>query len=212
MKKIIITGEITTKTGLHIGGTNASMNIGGPDKFVVRNPFDNKPYIPGSSLKGKMRSLLELMDGVINVEKGGYGPTKDSSTRAGKLFGTVGDKQQPSRLIVRDCMIISSMEDFKNTDMPFTESKTEVSIDRITAKANPRTFERVPAGARFKLNMILNVFDDEEEMLKDTLMVALKLVQDDYIGGNGSRGYGQIEISNLKFHEKTLKDYESEKS
>ncbi len=209
VKKIIVTGHIVTKTGLHIGGTNSSLNIGGPDKFVVRNPITNAPYIPGSSLKGKMRSLLELMDGVVHEdEKGNFGPTKDSDTRAGRLFGTVGDKQQPSRLIVRDSMILSSMDDFKNTDMPYTESKTEVSIDRITSKANPRTFERVPAGAEFEMNMVLNVFEGEENMLLEALNIALKLVQDDYIGGHGSRGYGQIEIKKLKFVEKTIKDYE----
>lgn len=59
-KKIVYTGIITLKTGLHIGGTNASLNIGGPDNFVVRNPIDNIPYIPGSSLKGKMRALVEF--------------------------------------------------------------------------------------------------------------------------------------------------------
>lgn len=76
-KKILITAEIIVKTGLHVGGTNSSLNIGGPDKFVVRNPLTNKPYIPGSSIKGKMRSLLELMDGTIHPDNnGGYGPTK----------------------------------------------------------------------------------------------------------------------------------------
>lgn len=210
-KKILVTGDIILKTGLHVGGTNSSLNIGGPDKFVVRNPLTNKPYIPGSSLKGKMRSLIELMDGTINFDNRGNGPTKDPGTRAGNLFGTVGEYQQPSRLIVRDADLISEMDDFKNTDLPFTETKTEVSIDRITASANPRTFERVPAGAMFKLQMVLNVFDtDNERNLMDTLKQALKLLQDDYLGGHGSRGYGQIEIANLKFDERNKSFYENE--
>ena len=84
---------------------------------------------------------------------------------------------------------------FDNTDLPYTESKTEVAIDRITAKANPRTFERVPAGAQFKLNMVLNIFEGEnEQRLKETLKLAIRLLQDDYLGGHGSRGYGQVEI------------------
>ena len=84
---------------------------------------------------------------------------------------------------------------FDNTDLPYTESKTEVAIDRITAKANPRTFERVPAGAQFKLNMVLNIFEGEnEQRLKETLQLAIRLLQDDYLGGHGSRGYGQVEI------------------
>ncbi len=201
-KKIVITGKIKLLSGMHIGGSNSSMNIGGPDKFVIRNPIDNKPYIPGSSLKGKMRSLLELSDGTITPtpERDIYGPTKDPSTRAGKLFGTVGANQQPSRLIVRDCPLLSSMDDFKNTDLPYTESKTEVSICRITAKANPRTFERVPAGAIFDMNLVLNVFDgDNEKVMLDSIMTSLKLLQDDYLGGQGSRGYGNVEITDLNF-------------
>lgn len=208
VKKIKITGEITLKTGLHIGGTNTALNIGGPDKFVVRNPITGAPYIPGSSLKGKMRSLLELFDGTINNERGFNGPTKRTSDRAGKLFGTVGDDQQPSRIIVRDCPIISSIDEFCNTDLPYTETKTEVSIDRITAKANPRTFERVPAGAKFKMEMVLNVFEGEEPTLKKALELSLKLIQDDYLGGQGSRGYGQIDIKNLEYKELDKAYYE----
>ena len=213
VKKILVKGDIILKTGLHIGGTNSSLNIGGPDKFVVRNPLTNKPYIPGSSLKGKMRSLIELVDGTITSDQKGNGPSKDPETRAGNLFGTVGDNQQPSRLIVRDAEIFSNsgFDEFKNTDLPFTETKTEVSIDRITASANPRTFERVPAGANFKLEMILNVFSmDKEERLVETLKEALRLLQDDYLGGHGSRGYGQIEITNLSFEERDKSFYEKE--
>ena len=123
IKKVLVTGEILLKTGLHVGGTNSSLNIGGPDKFVVRNPLTNKPYIPGSSIKGKMRSLLELMEGTINTENRSYGPTKKTTDKAGNLFGTVGDQQQPSRLIVRDADLLSELEEFKNTDLPYTESK-----------------------------------------------------------------------------------------
>jgi len=210
-KKILITGEIILKTGLHVGGTNSSLNIGGPDKFVVRNPLTNKPYIPGSSLKGKMRSLIELIDGDIHTDNRGNGPTKNPTTRAGNLFGTVGDQQQPSRLIVRDADLLNDFDDFKNTDLPYTETKTEVSIDRITAAANPRTFERVPAGARFKMEMILNVFSsDNEKRLLDTVKQALKLLQDDYLGGHGSRGYGQIEIVNQHIEERNKTHYEKE--
>lgn len=195
IKKIIYTGTITLKTGLHIGGTNAALNIGGPDKFVVRNPINNIPYIPGSSLKGKMRALVEIANGCVSV-KGGA--SEDPNSLSGRLFGvaTGRDNNRPSRLIVRDAELdVSNPSMFENTDLPYTESKTEVAIDRITAKANPRTFERVPAGAQFKLNMVLNIFEGEDEQqLKDTLKQAIRLLQDDYLGGHGSRGYGQVEI------------------
>lgn len=124
-----------------------------------------------------------------------------------------GDNEQshPSRLIVRDAEMATDADteeelqkyglsrkmlpDYSNTDLPFTESKTEVSIDRITAKSNPRTFERVPAGAQFKIQLVLNVFDDDNENeLKDSLRRAIALLHDDYLGGQGSRGYGQVEL------------------
>lgn len=209
-KKIIYTGAITLKTGLHIGGTNAALNIGGPDKFVVRNPINNIPYIPGSSLKGKLRSLIELYYG----ETDGGKPSNNPHSRAGSLFGVSADSNSgiPSRVIVRDAPLATeadsdeelakyglskkTLADFSNTDLPYTESKTEVAIDRITAKANPRTFERVPAGAQFKLNIVLNVFDqDDEGRLRETLQKAFQLLEDDYLGGHGSRGYGQVEIN-----------------
>lgn len=206
-KKIIYTGTITLKTGLHIGGTNAALNIGGPDKFVVRNPINNIPYIPGSSLKGKMRSLVEIANGCVSVDKkGNVGPSNDPNSISGKLFGTAGDSDssKPSRLIVRDAELDVNACDFSNTDLPYTESKTEVAIDRVTAKANPRTFERVPAGAKFKLNMVLNIFEGEDEAeLKATLKEAIQLLEDDYLGGHGSRGYGQVKFDELAEEIKT---------
>lgn len=201
-KKVIYSGIITLKTGLHIGGTNAALNIGGPDKFVVRNPINNRPYIPGSSLKGKMRALVEIYNGETNGGK----PTNNPQHKAGALFGVSGDNEQShaSRLIVRDAELDINSCDFSNTDLPYTESKTEVAIDRVTAKANPRTFERVPAGAQFNLNMVLNVFEGEDEQgLKQTLQQAIQLLQDDYLGGHGSRGYGQVEIKLNEPEEKT---------
>jgi len=198
VKKVLYTGTITLKTGLHIGGTNAALNIGGPDKFVVRNPINNIPYIPGSSLKGKMRSLVEIARGCVTFDnKGNAKPSEDPNSVSGRLFGvaTGADNNRPSRLIVRDAELDIDACDFSNTDLPYTESKTEVAIDRVTAKANPRTFERVPAGAKFKLNMVLNIFEGEDEAeLKNTLNQAIELLQDDYLGGHGSRGYGQVKI------------------
>lgn len=194
LKKVIYTGTIVLKTGLHIGGTNANLNIGGPDKFVVRNPINNLPYIPGSSLKGKMRALVEWANGETNGGK----PTSNVRHKAGALFGVAAEVADghASRLIVRDAdLITDDGTDFSHTDLLYTESKTEANIDRITAKAQPRTFERVPAGASFRLNMVLNIFEGEDEQqLRQTLHQAIHLLEDDYLGGNGSRGYGQVAI------------------
>lgn len=196
VKKIIYTGKIVLKTGLHIGGTNAALNIGGPDKFVVRNPINMKPYIPGSSLKGKLRSLIEIKNGCSKV-------STDPNSESGKLFGVAGgnDNTRPSRLIVRDAELDTESKPgmFENTDLPYAESKTEVNIDRVTSEAKPRTFERIPAGAEFKLSMVLNIFEGEDEKeLEGILFKAIEMLHDDYLGGQGSRGYGQVEIKDLK--------------
>ena len=224
-KKIIIKGKIKTLTGLHIGGTNTAMGIGGPDSLVVRNPIDNKPYIPGSSLKGKLRAMLDIADGTIKEENMGEvknGTTQNPQDASVRLFGNAPTKkdvdekgeqykQFPSRVIFRDCKIVSSEDIFKNTDLPFTESKTEVVIDRITAKAMPRQLERVPAGAEFELNMVLNVFenDNEKDQIKN-LERAMKLLQDDYLGGSGSRGYGQIKFIVEDVLERDMEFYKDE--
>lgn len=207
IKKIIYTGTLTLKTGLHIGGSNSAMNIGGPDKFVVRNSMNGLPYIPGSSLKGKMRSLIEISEGNSTI-------STDPDSISGSLFGIAvkDSKGKASRLIVRDCELITEDPNdknykFDNTDLPYTETKTEASIDRVTSVANPRTFERVPAGAKFKVNMVLNIFEGEDESkLKNTLKRAIELLEDDYLGGSGSRGYGQVDIE-LEEIEKKVEEY-----
>lgn len=210
VKKIIYTGILTLKTGLHIGGSNSAMNIGGPDKFVVRNSMNGLPYIPGSSLKGKMRALIEISEGCSNI-------STEPDSASGSLFGVAAnsDKGKASRLIVRDCELITEDPtdknyNFDNTDLPYTEAKTEASINRATSIANPRTFERVPAGAKFKVNMVLNIFEGEvETKLKETLKKAIELLKDDYLGGSGSRGYGQVDIE-LDEKEKRAEDYGKE--
>lgn len=214
-KKIIYSGKIKALTGLHIGGTNSSMGIGGPDSLVIRNPITKEPFIPGSSIKGKMRSLLEIFDGnIADVNMGVVknGPSEDSHNRAVKLHGTAKkDSQRPSRIQVRDAHLTSEWQDqeaFGDTDLPYTESKTEVVIDRITSAAMPRSIERVPAGAEFTLSMVLNVFDkDDEEELKKALDFSIKLLEDDYLGGNGSRGYGQVQLIINQVEERTDEVY-----
>lgn len=211
-KKIEITGSITLLTGLHIGGTNSSMSIGGIDKAVIRNPITNQPYIPGSSLKGKMRSLLEISTGNIGGASGGQvrnGPSKNGSTA--DLFGnaTSDERQKPSRIIVRDCVMSNHKYVLDNTELPYTEGKTEVVIDRITSAAMPRQNERVPAGAEFTLNLVVNIWeqDGNEDDLMKNVFKSLELLSDDYLGGHGSRGYGQIAFAIEDVLEKSVSEY-----
>lgn len=214
LKKILISGEIEALTGLMIGGSNTAMGIGGPDKVVIRNPVTKQPYVPGSSVKGKMRSLLEVSFGYIGDKamgkvKNGPGENPDHQTTV--LFGSArgDDRQRPSRIICRDGFLLNP-NDLKGTELPFTEAKTEVVIDRITSMAMPRTFERVPAGARFGLNIVVNVFDDDKfkDELRSLTYKALQLLQDDYLGGSGSRGNGQVKIRIKSVTERTSAFYQ----
>lgn len=218
VKKILISGTITAKTGLHIGGSSVGMAIGGADATVVRNPLTNEPYIPGSSLKGKMRSLIEKVEGKFSdsnmrdIKKAPY--VDDPSDLICKIFGTMpekmkGNAQPTSRLIVRDCEMneksVISLSKSKDTDMPFTEVKTEVVIDRITSAAMPRQLERVPAGAVFNMRLILNIYDNEDSnVLINKVFESLALVQNDYLGGKGTRGSGEvkIDIDTLKYKDR----------
>jgi CRISPR-associated protein Csm3 len=215
-KKIFIKGEIEALTGLLIGGSNASMSIGGLDKVVIRNPINKEPYIPGSTLKGKMRSLLEISYG--NVEAVNIGKKVwflsdiNPNLVTTVLFGSAStdEHQRPSRIIVRDGKLLNGSEFANKTDLPFTESKTEVVIDRITSAAMPRTFERVPAGAKFELDIVLNIFEadkkGEQELLTHALR-GLQMIQDDYIGGSGSRGSGRVKFRIKSISERTSEYY-----
>jgi CRISPR-associated protein Csm3 len=69
--KLKLTSNLVVKTGLHIGGGSMSLDIGGIDKAVVRDPLTKHPYLPGSSIKGKMRSILErFLDKPVNRDGG----------------------------------------------------------------------------------------------------------------------------------------------
>ena len=205
--KIIIKGKVIAETGLMIGSSSAYA-IGGTDKQIIRNPVDKKPYIPGSSLKGKMRSLLEISRGTVG-EKGT--PTQNSNHEAAKLFGYIKSKedntQRASRLIVRDGSLTdASVVKLRDTELLYSEVKAENSIDRITAAANPRFFERVPKSAEFELSMTLNVFKGEsEDKYLELIYECLRLIEDDYLGGGGSRGNGQVTFK-LKSVKKRLAD------
>ena len=220
-KKILIKGEIEALSGLLIGGSNTAMGIGGPDKMVIRNPVNNEPYVPGSSLKGKMRSLLEVSYGHIKDVRMGnvrFGSDDNPDHITTVLFGSASnsartiENQRPSRIIFRDGRLLNGSDFGDNTDLLFTESKTEVVIDRITSAAMPRTFERVPAGAKFELDIVLNIFEGdnktEEELLTLTLR-GLQMLQDDYLGGSGSRGSGRVKFKIASITERKVAYYQT---
>lgn len=191
--KIEIKGIVESLTGMHIGGSSQFAAIGAVDSPVIRDVFTDQPMIPGSSLKGKMRTLLARQ---YNEKQ----PCahSDDDIRILRLFGSAKDKKyKTSRLIFSD-MVMANAEELKEADIPRTEVKFENTINRLTAVANPRQIERAVKGGQYELSIIYNV-DNVEEMKEDfeTFCTGLKLLQFDYIGGHGSRGYGKIAFKDL---------------
>lgn len=197
--KIKITGTIELKTGLHIGGDDSFSAIGAIDSPVVRDPLTKEPVIPGSSLKGKMRSLLAREKG--SVPAAGVKGFENDCSEITRLFGSSsktsnasGDGIQMSRLQFSDCFL-------KNKDdLPqLFETKFENTIDRLTSVANPRQIERVIRGAEFAVEIIYNV-EDESQLEEDfgNINTAFALLQNDYLGGGGTRGNGRVVLKDFK--------------
>lgn len=250
---------LLVETGLHIGGGGENLNIGGIDKSVIRDPLTQYPYLPGSSIKGKLRSILErvlnkplnrkgsrdtyryesddLVDGVTKIDgqfikfQGArtcelsrlFGSTgvkcwletdvarserllEDKSSKEtidGKEYTEIKGRNAPARLIVRDCHLLQeSIEALKKIDtgLYMTEWKFENGLDRITAAANPRQLERVPKGAKFHFEIVYTV-ENAEQAGTDlrNLLRAVLVLEDDALGGHGSRGYGKVKFQNLEF-------------
>ncbi len=222
--KLILEGSLECQTGLHIGAGKGSLEIGGADNPVVKDAF-GLPYVPGSSLRGKLRSLLEQASGLatpaelvyVSKRKGQEVRIHQSERpddeicllfgrNPGRMERVSGDATEssaasPARLTVYDAPLIAvsiTPQMRENLDDELTEVKSENAIDRITSQANPRTLERVPAGARFQFRMILDVLCNEDRELVPRLIEGLRLLEDDSLGGGGSRGSGRVRFAGLK--------------
>jgi CRISPR-associated protein Csm3 len=219
--KIMITGTLTALTGLRVGGATGGLKIGGVDLNVITDP-QGKPYIPGSSIKGKTRALAEYYKGVQFDGKGRHLCNTDVSYNACpvcQIWGTMGGKELSgpclTRLQVRDAFLDESsipQEIKDNIELEWTEVKFETAINRIKGTAQDgslRQVERVPAGARFSLEFILNVFLPEDLDNFKLVLESLQLLEHDYLGGMGSRGYGRVEITNLEIYFNSRSDYEA---
>lgn len=210
MKIVKLTGTIELLSGLHIGGGDDTMKIGGIDNGVIKDVNTDKPYIPGSSLKGKMRSLLEWDCGVVGIGDGNPFNSKlidklpkDKALieRAKILLKLFGDKEGAfgiTRINVGDCALSQISE-----KMVLSEAKYENVINRQKGTAeHPRQIERVSAGVKFDFDIRVKVLEDEgdnEEELISMVEKGLDLVQDDYLGGSGSRGYGRVKFIDRKW-------------
>ena len=188
--KIMISGEIELVTGMHIGTGGEFAAIGAVDSPVVRDTLTQRPIIPGSTLKGKLRSVLARKYSPINANK-----ADDDCDSIKRLFGGMS---QASRTIFSD-MTISNMEELNDQNIYTpTEVKFENTIQRLSGVANPRQIERAIRGCKFDMEIIYNL-TDEKEAEEDIALLAegFKLLQFDYLGGHGSRGYGKVKFNNL---------------
>ena len=207
---VTITGVLICKTGLRIGGSREELEIGGMDKPIIRDPVDGLPYIPGSSLKGKLRSILEYKYGRVGSQGNPCGCAQPlDACPVCTIFGPhlkPVHELGPSRLIVRDALLSEQSLDGlsklnREEGLQYAEVKTENIIDRRTGIARQgglRTQERVPKGTSFDLNMSLRIFEnDDEAKMVSHIKEALELLESDYLGGSGTRGYGWVEVKDL---------------
>lgn len=204
-----ITGTITVITGLHIGAGKDSLEIGGLDQPIIKNPLTQEPYIPGSSIKGKMRSLLEISRFSSmrpktreHVANGKPCACAEAGCPACTIFGTSasekGNDLGPTRLIVRDAVLTEGWrERFKNNELAM-EVKYENIIHRVKGVAeHPRPLERVPAGVQFTFNLSFKVFEGDDAKLIEDVYRGLRLIELDALGGCSSRGSGQVRFDDL---------------
>lgn len=201
-EQVEIQGVIECISGLKIGGTKETAGIGETDNPIIRHPITRLPYIPGSSLKGKMRSLLEWK----------YREECQITGRAcscGKceiceMFGSNNIKtaEHPSRLIFRDAQLTDESRCLLEKALPgtFIEDKTEIAMNRKKGAALDgalRQQERVPAGTKFSFSISMRVFDIDKankEKYRDFLNEAISMLEKDYLGGSGTRGYGKVKF------------------
>ncbi|MEM2162747.1 MAG: type III-A CRISPR-associated RAMP protein Csm3 [Candidatus Nitrosocaldus sp.] len=216
--KVEIDGTIRCITGLHIGGAKEKVEIGGVDNPVIRDPLDDYPYIPGSSLKGAMRSKLELLNSLpLQQVKRSTPPIRmhqcdDNDCIHCMIFGRPASANgtMPTALYVYDAFPTDETRKKWDELEDYIEIKYENQLDRITSAANPRQIERVPAGSEFNFTMLYTIYDANNNRLEDALryiFTGLKLIEDEYIGGYGSRGSGRVKFKDISIKVKSKEYY-----
>ena len=207
VKKIFIRGSIETLSGLHISSFNPNYSLGILDYSIVRDPITHKPFIPASSIKGKTRFLLEQWK-----KEEAINDSEESNTIIDILFGKPSKRSNvnPARIIFRDAYLAekSAKSILPFEDLPFTELKKEACINRDTGAAQPTLVERVPTGMFFNFEIIINIYENDlENKFIETVFSGLNMLQDDYLGGRGSRGYGAVKIHIKKMTFKDKQNY-----
>jgi CRISPR-associated protein Csm3 len=221
--KYLVSGLLLAETGLRVGGMTEGIEIGGVDNPVIRDPLSGRPYIPGSSLKGKLRHLLEWTLGRVAEHPDHSKPGKPVFTAhfcgecdACIMFGPSSDKDEvrvkagPSRLIVRDAFPTPETVRLWDTwlgERVYTELKNENYLDRVTSEASPRTMERVPAGSKFAFQIIMDTYEGADRDRLAQVFRAMYLLENSALGGSGSRGHGQVKFTDLNVVERPKSHY-----
>ena len=202
--KIKITGVLEVLSGMHIGGSSAFSAIGSVDSPVIKDALTGLPLLPGSSIKGKLRTLLAR-----SMNENYFASHDEDCEQIRRLFGSAKKNNvRVSRLLFSDSVMNNQEELFKRGVKALTEVKFENTITRATAVANPRQIERVMRGSAFPLEIIYEIAPDkdgeEESAIRDSVLKDLKLLSTsfkllhaDYLGGSGSRGYGKVRLSRI---------------
>jgi len=216
--KYLVSGLLLAETGLRVGGMTEGIEIGGVDNPVIRDPLSGRPYIPGSSLKGKLRHLLEWSLGKVEWHERHKAYTAHfcGDCDACVIFGVSSDdtdvrlKAGPSRLTVRDAFPTPDTVRLWDTwlgERVYTELKNENNLDRVTSEASPRTMERVPAGSRFAFQVILDIYENADRDRLAQVFRAMYLLENSALGGSGSRGHGQVKFTDLHIVERPKTHY-----
>jgi CRISPR-associated protein Csm3 len=216
--KYLVSGLLLAETGLRVGGMTEGIEIGGVDNPVIRDPLSGRPYIPGSSLKGKLRHLLEWSLGEVewHSKHKAYTAHFCGECDACVIFGVSSDesdvrlKAGPSRLTVRDAFPTPDTVRLWDTwlgERVYTELKNENYLDRVTSEASPRTMERVPAGSRFAFQVILDIYENADRDRLAQVFRAMYLLENSALGGSGSRGHGQVKFTDLNVVERPKSHY-----
>lgn len=206
-----IKGKLILLSGTSIGGDSGTIEIGGNDNPIIRNPITKEPYIPGSSIKGKMRSSLEWLEGKISSD-GSVHNCEEKHCPICRIFGrsaNISEKAKvgPTRLIVKDAYLTEDSKLIRKEIIYKkgfdSEMKCENSINRITSEAMPRNNERIPAGMEFEFSMVYKVYDINDDGKVDddnfnVVLKGLKLLEIEGIGGGTSRGNGSIKLEVFK--------------
>ena len=211
-----ITFTLRCESGLHIGGSQDELKIGGSDNPVIKNPATGRAYVPGSSLKGKMRAELEKQLGKFggSYERAGTQPCgcARNDCPVCRMFGAhmnTGSQLGSARIIVRDGRLAKGGE---------LEDKSENIVNRKRGAAeHPRSNERVAEGSEFDMKVVLQVYKMDEnfsyksstrktggntytgpQALQAIVADCLYLVESTALGGGTSRGSGEVSFHNFQ--------------